>query len=348
MHHHSLLKLTAAGTLVMAALFCSSCNNATTAGENNAQIDSLSNANDTVQEKDTSGTVSEAEFLKFQQYMAGNDTTGLWPPQSPLPVKGAVLPFKRVVAYYGNLYSKRMGALGEFPKDTMLKMLLNECERWTAADSLLPAVPALHYIAVTAQKAAGKDGKHRLRMPHHQIDTILNWSREINALTFVDIQVGHSSVQEEVPTFEKYLAMPTVHLGIDPEFAMADSAKPGSVIGSFSAADINYTIQYLSDIVKKHNLPPKMLIVHRFTQNMVQNYKDIKLTPQVQVVINMDGWGPKVLKKSSWDRFIVPEPVQYAGFKIFYKNDTKKGRAQLFQPEDLVHYTPRPLYIQYQ
>ena len=38
----------------------------------------------------------------------------LWPVKAPYPLAGAILPFKRVVAYYGNLYSKKMGALGEY------------------------------------------------------------------------------------------------------------------------------------------------------------------------------------------------------------------------------------------
>jgi hypothetical protein len=39
--------------------------------------------------------------------------------------------------------------------------------------------------------------------------------------------------------------------------------------------------------------------------------------------------------------------VQYTGFKLFYKNDTKKGHA-LMKPEDVLKVFPKPLYIQYQ
>src|SRR5947199_10779795 len=102
----------------------------------------------------------------------------------------------------------------------MIANLLSEVKKWNDADSVIPAIPALHYIAVTAQGSAGKDGKWRYRMPLSQIDTVLNWAKEINALVFIDIQVGLSDVQSEVPLFEKYLSMPNVHLGIDPEFAM--------------------------------------------------------------------------------------------------------------------------------
>lgn len=280
--------------------------------------------------------------------LANNDTTGLWPVKTPYPLAGAVLPFNRIVAFYGNLYSKKMGILGEIPKNEMLKKLKEEVAYWQSADSSLPVIPALHYVAVTAQGAPGKDNKHRMRMPSHQIDTIVNWANEINALVFLDIQVGHSTVRDEVPPLEKYLQMPQVHLGIDPEFSMKGGHVPGKKIGTFGADDVNIAIDDLAAIVKKYNLPPKILVVHRFTQGMLTNYKEIKKVPEVQVVIDMDGWGDKILKRSTYLRYIYREPVEFTGFKLFYKNDTKTGANQLYTPQELLKFIPKPIYIQYQ
>lgn len=290
-----------------------------------------------------------ARYTQLMRYISAGDTTGRWPVKHEFPRAGAVLPFSRVVSYYGNLYSTRMGALGEFPKAEMLRRLQAEVKKWTAADSLIPAVPALHYIAITAQVAPGKGGTYRLRMPHKQIDTVLAWAKEINALVFIDIQVGLSTLQQEVPEFEKYFAMPNVHFGIDPEFSMKGGQRPGTAIGTFDAADINYVSQYLAGIVQKHNLPPKMLVIHRFTQGMVTNYKNIQLRPEVQVVMDMDGWGFAAKKVNTYNQFVFREPVQFTGFKIFYKNDTEKsGAAKEMQPADVLKLVPRPVYIQYQ
>jgi hypothetical protein len=290
-----------------------------------------------------------AAYNKMTAHMVNGDTTGRWPVKHEYPLPGAVLPFRRVVSYYGNLYSKQMGILGELPKREMLKRLQSETERWEKADPETPTVPALHYIAVTAQLLPGKGGKYRLRMPFHQIDTVISWAKEIDALVFIDIQVGLGSLQEEMPEFEKFLALPNVHFGIDPEFSMKTGAKPGTVIGTFDAADINYATGYLADVVKKYNLPPKMLVVHRFTRPMVTNYKQIKLRPEVQIIMDMDGWGPPAKKVSTYKSFIYPEPVQFTGFKIFYKNDTERvGMKEAMQPEDVLKLRPRPMYIQYQ
>jgi hypothetical protein len=294
-------------------------------------------------------TLDTVAYNQLLKHISNGDTTGRWPVKHDYPRIGAILPFNRIIAYYGNLYSKQMGILGELPKDSMLKKLQSEVKKWTEADSLMPAIPALHYIAVTAQSAPGAAGKYRLRMPFHQIDTIINWAKEINALVFIDIQVGLSTLQQEVPEFEKYLAMPQVHLGIDPEFSMKTGARPGSAIGTYDAADINYVTKYLAEIVKKHNLPSKILVIHRFTQGMVTNYKQIKLQPEVQIVMDMDGWGIPAKKINTYKQFIYPQPVQFTGFKLFYKNDTQRvGESKVMQPADLLKQTPKPVYIQYQ
>jgi hypothetical protein len=292
-----------------------------------------------------------AHYEKLQNYLANGDTTGRWPVMKPYPVPGAVIPFNRVIAYYGNLFSNRMGALGKWPKQEMMKRLAEEVKKWNDADSMMPAVPALHYIAVTAQSAPGKDGKYRMRMPHSQIDTILNWAKEINAQVFIDVQVGLSDVQTEIPLFEKYLSMPNVHLGIDPEFAMKakDNKRPGTVIGSLDAAAINFMGEYLVSLAKKHNLPPKMLMVHRFTQGMVTNYKNIKLFPELQIIMDMDGWGNTAKKKSTYYSWIAAQPVQFTGFKLFYVNDTEYSQqAELMTRQEILALRPRPVYIQYQ
>ena len=257
------------------------------------------------------------------QYMLNGDSSGKWPAKAPYPLAGAILPFKRVVAFYGNLYSTRMGILGELPKPQMFAKLKEEVAKWEKADPQTPVQPALHYIAVTAQGSPGAAGKYRLRMPFTQIDKVIAMADEINAIVFLDIQVGLGTVQQEVPELVEYLKKPNVHLGIDPEFSMKTGQKPGSVIGSFDENDINYTINFLSKIVKENNLPPKILTVHRFTQGMIKNAKLIKPTPEVQVVMHMDGWGEPAKKIGTYKYFIYAEPVQFTGFKLFYKNDLK-------------------------
>jgi len=291
--------------------------------------------------------IDSVEYENKIAHITNGDTTGKWPVKTEYPLAGAVLPFKRIVSYYGNLYSKQMGILGELPPAQMLAKLQGEVAAWRKADTTMDVLPALHYIAVTAQGYSGKDGKYRLRMPFHQIDSVLNMAKRINAIVFLDIQVGLSTLQDEIPKLEPYLKMPNVHLGIDPEFSMKGGQAPGKVIGTFDAADINYASEYLAKLVKENNLTPKVLIIHRFTRGMVTNYKQIKTRPEVQVVMDMDGWGHPDLKYSSYLLYIHKEPVQFAGFKLFYKNDLRNN-GRLMTPKELLALKPQPIYIQYQ
>jgi len=285
-------------------------------------------------------------------YSAGEDPAFAkscgWPVVCAEPLPGAILPAKRIVAYYGNPLSRRMGALGEFDKDEMLRRLHAEVLHWEQADPGKPVQPALHLIAVVAQGEPGKTGKYRMVMPDEVINRVYGWAKEANALMFIDIQTGLDDIRVILPRFEWILKNPDVHLGIDPEFNLiASGVVPGKKVGTYDAADINYCSEYLAGLVKTYNLPPKVLTVHRFTRRGVTNAEKITLRPEVQFVMHMDGWGAAWLKRDSYRDYIVKEPVQYTGFKVFYHNDTKKGDP-LLTPEEILRLSPQPVYIQYQ
>jgi hypothetical protein len=286
-----------------------------------------------------------------------------------VPLPGALLPAKRIVAFYGNPLSKKMGALGEFltrrtdtkdssgkkiyagyETDSLFARMDKVIKEWNDADPTTPVQPALHLIAAVAQGDPGKDGNYRLRMDSVVIEEVYNWAVKKNMVLFLDIQIGGSSVQAEVRRLMPWLNRPNVHLGLDPEFSMhysREGLQPGKKIGIMDAKEINWAIDTLSRIVLDKKLPPKVLVVHRFTRQMVSNASTIKLTPTVQVVMNMDGWGQPWLKFDSYSAYEVIEPVQFTGFKIFFHNDSKKGDP-ILSAKEVLHLLPRPLYIQYQ
>lgn len=294
-------------------------------------------------------TVSTTTLASFEGLASTTPWQNPWPVKAAYPKYGALLPSHRIVAYYGNFYSTKMGVLGEYEPDEMLSKLRAEVGAWNTADPSTPVVPAIHYIAVTAQGSAGEDGKYRARMPDSQIEHALKLAKEVNGIVFLDIQVGLSDLPSEIPLLKKYLELPEVNLAIDPEFAMQPSgARPGTIIGTYDAEDINYAANYLADIVRKYDLPPKILIVHRFTEAMVTNSENIKPLPEVQIVMDMDGWGSPAHKRAAYREVIKSEPVQFTGFKLFYKNDLKPEGSYLMTPADVLKLAPQPVYIQYQ
>ncbi|MCW3121665.1 MAG: hypothetical protein JWQ38_1157 [Flavipsychrobacter sp.] len=337
-------------------LFVFGCNNSDGAkkkqpvGKEDTTISKKINNQPVVVQPQPPAVLDTAKYKALTLHLVHDSASAKWPVKGPYPLPGAILPFKRIIAYYGNFYSTRMGILGELPPDEMLKKLMGEVKKWQQADTHMAVIPAIHYIVASAQSAPGKGGKYRLRMPFTQIDKALELAKKVNGIVFLDIQVGWSSLQEEIPVLEQYLKMPNVHLAIDPEFSMKDKVhKPGTIIGTFDAADINYASEYLAKLVKQYNLPPKILVVHRFTMGMVTNYTQIKLRPEVQTVMDMDGWGFPAKKVNSYKLAEVSNPVQYTGFKLFYKNDIQTPPWKtIMSPQDVLKLYPQPVYIQYQ
>ncbi len=270
-----------------------------------------------------------------------------WYPQMPEFRDGSILPCNRIIVYYGNPSSTKMGALGQYPRDEMLQRLRRQADQWQQADPSTPVIPGLHLIAVVAQGDAGPSGKYRTQTKDVVVDSIHQMAKSINGSLFIDVQVGTDDVRNIMPRFDEFLKRPDVHFAVDPEFYMRGGVVPGRRIGTMYAADINWVMDHLTKIVQENNLPPKVLIIHRFTRGMVPDVENVRLRPEVQLVMHMDGWGAPWLKYDSYRDYIVRYPAQFTGWKNFYHNDTKKGDP-LTTPQDLLQLWPEPLYIQYQ
>jgi hypothetical protein len=280
---------------------------------------------------------------------AGERMLASWP-KGPSPNAGALLPQNRIIAYYGNPHSKKMGVIGEYPEQQMLQMLDRTVAQWKAADPATPVIPAIHLVTVVAQGSPGPDNMWRRRETPEMIERTYKWAQSRKGVLFLDIQASHSTLQQELPPLLKYLERPDVHLGVDPEFYMhykREGLRPSSKVGQMYAKDVNYVISTLDRLVTEKKLPPKILVVHRFREDMVPDAEQIRPTKNVQVVMHMDGWGPAWLKFDSYNHYIVKHPVQFTGFKLFYHNDTKAG-GELLTPRELLQLRPKLSYIQYQ
>ena len=262
------------------------------------------------------------------------------------PLPNSLLPNNRIVVFYGNPLSKRMGVLGEYPQATMIAKLQDEVRKFQLADPSTPVKPGFHLIVSVAQGAPGKNGLYRLRMTDSLITYWCNLAESKGYLIFLDVQIGKSTVQAELKPLIPYLKRPYVHLALDPEFSMHHASEgylPGKKVGVMDAEEINYAIKTLADLVKENHLPPKVLVVHRYTQKMVTHYREIHPVPEVQFVMNMDGFGDPQLKRDSYSAYERMQPVQFDGFKLFYKND-----RPMLTREEVVKLKPSPLFITFQ
>ena len=249
----------------------------------------------------------------------------------------------RIIAFYGTPLSTRMGVLGQTPKDQMLAALARTTQVWQAADPSTPTKCALELIAIVAQASPGKGKLHRTRTSVARIDEVLGWAREARCLLILDVQVGWSSVPDELPFLRRWLNEPDVHLALDPEWDMDPGVTPGSRIGRMSAEHIQFGIDYVAGIVRTNNLPPKLVIVHRFRDYMVQNPATIVPKPEVRLLVNADGFGPPASKMVTYRIAQASMPTTLTGFKLFFKND-----KPMLQPADVLPLLPVPVFINYQ
>ena len=249
----------------------------------------------------------------------------------------------RLVAYYGNPNSAGLGPMGQSPAPQMLSALTALTQRWQDADPKTPTRCALQLIAVVAQGSPGPGNLYRGRASAATINKVIGWGRERGCLTILDVQVGWSDVPTEVAYLERWLAMPDVHLALDPEWDMPPGAKPGSRIGTMSAADINSAIAVLDRLAVTKGLGPRLLIVHRFRSFMVSDPQSIKPTPNIRLVVNMDGFGPVSEKLSSYVVAQKGMPTKLTGMKLFFKLD-----RPLLGPGEVISLNPSPVFVNYQ
>lgn len=247
-----------------------------------------------------------------------------------------------LVTWYGNPRNPKMGVLGEATGPARAGALRAQANAY-APHTTKSIAMAYHLVAVIAQCDAGNDGQYRRRETADLIETLLAEARANGFLLILDIQVGRSTVADEVAALSRYLGQPDVHLAIDPEFAMTGCEIPGRTIGAHAATDINDAIDALERQVRSARLPPKVLIVHQFRTDMLPDKRHIRASPLVDVVLDMDGFGNRSLKRSSYRTVMAQGPLVFAGIKLFYRQDTN-----LFTPADVLALRPVPSVVIYQ
>jgi len=256
----------------------------------------------------------------------------------------AILPRHRVVAYYGAPQDRELGALGIGSPDSAARHLERQARPYGRRRR--PALPAFELIASVASSAAGGDGDYSDRQTPHTVRRYLAAARRHKALLMLDIQPGRSPFMREVRAFRRFLEQPDVSLALDPEWSMAPGQLPGKQIGSTDAGTVNRISRYLSRIVRERDLPQKLLVIHRFTNDMIRSEGQLERHPGVALVVNVDGFGNQPIKKAKYRDFTHDRraaKVRSNGFKLFYREDTN-----LMNPRQVLGLKPPPDLVVYE
>jgi hypothetical protein len=264
------------------------------------------------------------------------------PPQ--LPRGGRVIfPTYRVVAYYGAPQDAQLGELGIGSPARAAAKLERQARHYRRDGRQL--LPAFELISTVASGSAGPDGRYSTRQATAVIDRYLAAARKARALLILDIQPGHGEFMEEVQALRPYLEQPDVSLALDPEWKVPADQVPGKVIGSTDASVVNQVSAYLAAIVRARRLPQKLLVVHQFTNDMIQRKELLTQPPGVALTLNVDGFGDRPNKISKYDEFSRAPVARrfHAGFKLFYHEDTN-----LMTPRQVLKLQPRPEFVVYE
>jgi hypothetical protein len=264
-------------------------------------------------------------------------------PKPPLELPGGgrrLFPGHRIVAYYGAPQNVELGALGIGTPAAAGKRLLAQMRPYRRGGRHL--LPAMELIAVVAAGSAQQDGSYNYKQSSAVVKRYLAAARKIKALLILDIQPGHADFMTLTKHFARFLREPDVALALDPEWH-TPTAVPGTVIGSTDAATINRVSAYLEGVVRKYRLPDKMLLVHQFTDSMIQNKEHLRHRPGVPLVLNVDGFGNQAVKIAKYNDFTHPRTRSRRGFKLFYKEDT-----DTMTPTQVLKLRPRPDVVVYE
>ncbi|MCB2224983.1 MAG: hypothetical protein KQH83_12535 [Actinobacteria bacterium] len=253
-----------------------------------------------------------------------------------------MVPGKRMVALYGNPRTTSLGPLGEQGPVESYQRLLPIAEPY-GADGM-QVLPTFEIITTMASSGAGADGDYSFEMPHEDLIPWIDVALDHDMYVLLDLQPGRTDFLTQAKRYEDLLLDPHVGLALDPEWRL----KPGEIhleqIGSVSAAEVNEVVEWLAALVRDHDLPQKVLLLHQFDPIMLPDRELIETPAELAVVIQMDGHGTIELKMASWNRLTTGDGARFWwGWKNFYDEDLPTPT-----PEQVLDLDPVTVYISYQ
>jgi len=255
----------------------------------------------------------------------------------------SILADRQIVSYYGNPYTADMGILGSGDPEAIASLLHQRAQEYDALNGETGVIAALHLVYAVAQYHEGDDGLYLQYVADEEVQTYIRVAEEHDMLLFIDLQIGRSSVEDELRKVLPYLRHPNVHLALDPEFAVAAGEVPGTDLGSLRGPDISRAQEALAGLVRREGLPPKLVMVHQFVDSMVLDGGTIETYPNVELIIDMDGYGPAEIKRVKYEQYATASYATHAAIKLFLQHD-----PDLMSAQDVLALVPRPAVIIYQ
>lgn len=276
------------------------------------------------------------------------------------PSVGAPLPNDRIVAAYGIINGGQYNGPASTLQllDAFMPQFQQLGQQYAALDPTHPVQLALDLVINVIQPCSLYSKWCASSTDDATIQTYIDYCQQHHLLLFFDMQLGVEPVADAVvdqlqPYLQKY---PFTELALDTEFhfpntpqGYAEAAGYPCCLGWMDASEINWAINYLAQTLLTFHLPRKVLVVHQWDPSVIRNKDQIKLDPNVSVVLQSDGWGGAGNKLGDYQVFVQQDLVEYGGYKLFFPYPGDNQFDSPFQsPQDVMQLFPQPLFVSYQ
>ena len=260
---------------------------------------------------------------------------------------GGLLPFpgRRMVALYGHPRTAGLGMLGEQSvADSVSRARGLAREYEPLVDETV--VPAFELIATVATGSAGADGVYSQRTPVATLRPWVDAAREAGIYVVLDLQPGRAGFLTQARAYESLLREPHVGLALDPEWRLGPGEKPLQQIGHVDIDEVNETGRWLAELVRDHDLPPKVLTLHQFRTSMIRHRERLDTgLDEVQWLVHADGQGGQNQKQGTWSALKEDLPD---GVHLGWKNFEDEDQPMLTPRETVAQVHPTPWFVSYQ
>jgi hypothetical protein len=268
------------------------------------------------------------------------------PPQKAVVVKpSSVLAGNTLFTVYGHSFGRApiLGHLGTYKNfDDMEKDIKPYIKDIQERNDKKGVIPGIHLIYGMATYPCDPYADCLLYLEgtvKDLVGTYIEPAAKRGWMVVLDTQIGKSNPVAQVKRMidKGYLKYENVVVAIDPEFHVYEGRKRAGIpVGKVPAEQINQVQQMLDDYVREQKLTKKkILIVHQFGDPnvkdgvpfMIEEKQNLKTYANVDLVINMDGFGGKAIKMVKYNKITdstVYPFITFRGIKVFYPNRWEK------------------------
>jgi hypothetical protein len=296
-------------------------------------------------------------------------STAASPTNAPVvfdPNAGAILPDKRVVAFYAVPGAAATGPAYVLNK-SVLARLKSQGAAYQKLDPVHPVALGIDLVVSVPDRFKGGDGTYSHHVSTATIDSYVDFCRNNDLLLFLDLNIGWANPLNELNAFDKYFKLPFVEVAIDPEWMFPrHNGIPGVNLSNVRANDLNPLIKAVAAMPEQYQVPRKVMIIHQYRgdgdgksnpynprYSEIADKRNLINDLRVDLVIHIDsvgGWAGDIgLKEGQYRKWVATDMkkygnFKYGGFKIFYKLES---RHRLMTPAEVMSMKPAPMVITY-